>query len=205
MSEQDPSIPVSASATPERSVSDAILRLLDRPITDADLAAGSEMAARPSPSRTTETVRLLLFRLGNENAALHAKNLRRVTPAARPSPIPHRTSGVLRGVCNIRGELVLCADLRKLLGLPPRGESEAENATDARRMVVIGPADNSWAFEVDALMGVENADVSTFREPPVTVAYAIGEFTRGVTEIGGRSVTILDGERILAGFKAGLS
>lgn len=185
----------------------AILRLLDRPIVPADLDAGASLAARPAASGNRQSVRLLVLRIGGETAALPAKLLRRVTPLARTVPIPHRTTGVLRGVCNIRGELVLCADLHRLLGLPERdGATTPANApSDPRRMVVIGPADNSWAFEVDALMGVESVDPAGYRAPPVTVEHSIGAFTVGVTEIGGRGVTVLDGERILAGFKAGLA
>lgn len=194
-----------ASATPpnRQHSTDAILRLLDRPVTPADLEAGAEVAANPIESRSVRAVRLLLFRLGDETIAIPAKLLRRVTPLARPSPIPHRSSGVLRGVCNIRGELVLCADLRRLLGLPARSENPGE--TDTRRMVVIGPGDNSWVFEVDALMGVENVDSAEFREPPVTVEYSIGEYTQSVMQFGDTLVTILDGDRVLSGFKAGLA
>jgi len=182
---------------------DAILRLLDRPIDPGELDAGAELAALPAEARTRKAVRYLLFRLGDEVAALPAKALRRVTHTARAVPIPHRTSGVLRGVCNIRGELVLCADLHRLLGLPPRSEESA--AAETRRMVVLGPAENSWAFEVDALMGVESADPTAFLAPPLTVKHAITDFTSGVTSIGDRTITVLDSDRVLAGFKAGLA
>jgi chemotaxis-related protein WspD len=198
-----PSNPGSAATPAGPAHTDAILRLLDKPVDRANLEAGAALAARPVEMGSGRGVRLLLFRIGEETGALHARVLRRVTPFARATPIPHRTAGVLRGVCNIRGELVLCADLHRLLGLPPREEGGA--TIDARRMVVIGTADNSWAFEVDALMGVESVDPATFRAPPVTVEYAIGDFTLNVTEIAGRCVTILDAERILAGFKAGLT
>lgn len=164
------------------------------------------LAARPGESGSRRSVRLLLFRIGEEACALPVKVLRRVTPAARPSPIPHRTSGILRGVCNIRGELVLCADLRRVLGLPARDETlKVEASADPGRMIVLGPAENSWAFEVDALLGVESVDPGTFRAAPVTVGYSIADYTTGVTDIGGRCITVLDGERILAGFKAGLA
>lgn len=196
--------PASTPARPDGG--EAILRLLDRPVSAVELEAGSALAAAAEESRSARSVRLLLFRIGQEAAALPAEMLRRVTPAARPSPIPHRTSGVLRGVCNIRGELVLCADLRRLLGLPARDESAAaDTPADPRRMIVLGPTDNSWAFEVDALLGVESVDTGAFRAAPVTVEHSISAFTTGVTDVGGRCVTILDGERILAGFKAGLA
>jgi chemotaxis-related protein WspD len=197
-----PSTPTDAAAH-----ASAILRLLDKPIGPEELDAGVALAARPLDPRHGQSVRLLVFRIGEESAALPAQQLRRVTPLARPSPIPHRSSLVLRGICNIRGEIVLCADLHRLLGLPARVEAAASQAAaaDQRRMIVVGPADNSWAFEVDALLGVENVNPASFRAPPVTVEYALGDFTMGVTEIGGRCVTILDGERLLAGFKAGLA
>ncbi len=186
--------------------SGALLRLLDRPVSAADLAAGAELAARPAEARGAATIGLLLFGIGRETAALPAKLLRRVTLPARVIPIPHRSSGVLRGMCNILGELVLCADLHHLLGLPAPGEAAAQGEpAGSRRMIVIGPAHDCWAFEVDALIGVERFDPGNLRPPPVTVEYALGSFTSGVGEIDGRCVTVLDGERILAGIRAGIA
>ncbi len=197
--------PVNASPAPAHG--HAILRLLDRPVEAATLDTDAALAAAPAESGFRKALRLLLFRLGDETAALHVKSLRRVTPVARAIPIPHRTSGVLRGVCNIRGELVLCADLRRLLGLPEREPAiaAADPSLDPRRMVVVGPAENSWAFEVDALMGVESVDPAAFRDPPMTVAHALADFTLGVTEVNGSCVTVLESDRVLAGFKAGLA
>ncbi len=183
----------------------ALERLLDRPVSAADLAEGADLAARPAEVRSAAAVGLLLFDVGRETAALPASMLRGVTPAARVVPIPHRSSGVLRGMCNIRGELVLCADLHGLLGLPARVEGAAAAETGARRMIVIGPAHDCWAFEVDALIGIARIDPASLRPPPVTVKHAIGSFTSGVTEIDGRYVTVLDGERILAGVRGGIA
>jgi len=198
----DPSTPRDASP-----VETAIQRLLDRPLSDADLAAGAEWAARPADTRDRETLGLLLFRLSNETAAIPAALLRRVTPWARPTPIPHRTTGVLRGVCNVLGELVLCADLRRLLGLPALEGADApsRSADDPRRMVVMGAADAPWAFEVDALIGFERIAKAVIRPPPITVEYASAACTAGIADIRGEPVTVLDGERILAGFKGGLT
>ncbi len=199
-------VPGSNPASAPAANGEAILRLLNRPVSSADLEASSRLAAHPGDSSDGRSARFLLFRIGAEAAALPAQALRRVTPVARPSPIPHRTTGVLRGVCNIRGELVLCADLHRLLGLPARDAApHPDLSTDLRRMVVMGPADDSWAFEVDALLGVESADPGVFRAAPATVGYSIADFTIGVTDIGGRCVTVLNGERVLAGFKASLA
>ena len=184
----------------------AILRLLERPVSAADLASGAEWAARPAVVNEGPTIGLLLFRLGEETAALPAKLLQRVTPWARPTPVPHRTTPVIRGVCNIRGELVLCADLHRLLGARerPTRTSQAAGSVDPRRMVVIGPRDAPWVFEVDSLEGIERTSAAGLLPQPVTVEYAVAAFTRGIAEVRGRLVTVLDGERVLTGFQAGL-
>ncbi len=185
----------------------AILRLLDRPVSTTDLAAGAEWAARPAIANEGPMVGLLLFGLGEETAALPAKLLRRVTPWARTAPIPHRTTTVMRGMCNIRGELILSADLHGLLGLqtPPNRSAPPEGTSDTRRMVVIGPQDAPWTFEVDRLVGIERTPVSSIKQPPVTIEYALAAYSTGIAEIHGQMVTVLDGERILAGFQAGLA
>ncbi len=191
----------------EPTLDRAIHRLLDRPLEPADLEAGAERAARPADARERQTLGLLLFRLNEETLAVPAALLRRVTPWARPTPIPHRATSVLRGVCNIRGELVLCADLRRVLGLAERAPADGagDAAADLRRMVVIGPADAPWVFEVDALVGFERIAAAAIRPPPVTVELALGAFTTGITGVRGARVTVLDGDHVLSGFKAGLA
>ena len=201
--------------TPANSASDlashthdaAILRLLERPVSRADLAAGAEWAARPAIAHEGPMVGLLLFGLGEETAALPARLLRRVTPWARTVRIPHRTTTVMRGMCNIRGELILSADLHRLLGLqnPPDRSPSAGEPSDTRRMVVIGPQEAPWAFEVDRLIGIERTPLSNIKRPPVTIEYALAAYSTGIAEIHGQTVTVLDGERILSGFQAGLA
>lgn len=185
----------------------AVLRLLDRPVAPADLAAGAKSASVPIETRARGTTGVLIFRLGDETMALPAVFLGRITTHTRPIPIPHRTSGTLRGLCNIRGELVLCADLRRLLGLPVSDATDGgtEVKADQRRMVVIGPPDARWVFEADSLVGVERIDPAALRPPPMTVEHAMGAFVTGLADIDGTCITVLDAERVLAGFKAGIS
>jgi chemotaxis-related protein WspD len=203
----DPQIHAPESETPEARGVGALLKLLDRPVSDADLAAGAAQAAiQPIPA-TCGLIGALVFRLNDETLAIPAQFLRRITPYTKPVPIPRRSSGLFRGLCNIRGELVLCADLHRLLSLSADSavETPPSAASDPRRMIVIGPPDASWVFEVDSLSGMERINPAALRQPPLTVGRAIGAFVTGLTEIEGTPVTVLDGERVLAGFKGGLA
>lgn len=206
------SAPRTGSTGPDREPAEvghagAVLRLLDKPVSVDDLAAGARSAAQPAHAGVRGSVGVLLFRLDEETLALPAASLRRSTPYTRPRPIPHRTSGILRGLCNIRGELVLCVDLRRLLGLPSRaGPADPPPAeSDPRRMIVIGSADAPWVFEADALVGVERIDPGAVLPPPVTVEHAMGAFVAGLIDVEGTRATLLDADRVLAGFKAGIS
>lgn len=181
--------------------SGALARLLDRPLIESDLHASTDDAAQPAETGERGRIGIALFGLGSESLALPASVVRRVTPFAPPVRIPHRSSGVLRGVCNVRGDLVLCADLRRLLGMAAR----AEETTDALRTMVIGPASAAWAFEVDALHGIGRIDPGALASAPLTVEHALGAFVLGLAEVEHRPVTVLDGERVLAGFKAALA
>lgn len=185
----------------------ALLRLLDRPVAPPDLDAGALDAAMPVESRAGGSVGVLIFRLAGETLAVPAKALRRVTTPTPVSPIPHRSTGLLRGLCAIRGELILCADLRRLLGLPGQDDAPRPAHTDAdpRRMVVIGPAEGSWVFEVEALVGVERIDPARLVPAPVTVEKAIGGFVLGLADLETGRVTVLDAARLLAGLEAALS
>jgi chemotaxis-related protein WspD len=184
-----------------------MLRLLDRPISDSQLAAGAESTARPSECRSAGAVLgLLVFRLGDERLALPAKILRGVTPHADPIRVPHKSGRLLRGLCNIRGELVLCADLRGMLGIPcPPQRAADEERPDERRMVMINAPDGAWAFEVDAVEGVQRTASEAMAPAPVTVKYAMAGCTAGVATIKEGGVTVLDGERVVSGFQAGLT
>jgi len=188
-------------AESKAATANSLFTLLDRPVSPADLLSAAEDAALPADPGERGRVGIVLFGLEGETLALPASVVRRVTPFAPPVRIPHRSSGVLRGVCNVRGELVLCADLRRLLGLPAREVAESE----VLRTMVIGPASASWAFEVDALHGIGRINPGALGIAPLTVEHSLGAFVTGLTEIEGRAVTVLDGERILAGFRAALA
>ncbi|MGH7245219.1 MAG: chemotaxis protein CheW [Phycisphaerales bacterium] len=181
----------------------ALERLLDRNVEEADLRAAAASAANPADASERGRVGIVLFGLAGETLALPATVVRRVTPYSGPVRIPGRSTGVLCGVCNVRGELLLCGDLRRLLGLPARA-AEANTSNDALRTMVIGPASASWAFEVDALHGIGRINSSALATAPLTVEHALGAFVAGLAEVDGKAVTVLDGERILAGFKAAL-
>lgn len=187
----------------------AMSRLLDRPLDDEDVRAATLRVAQPRTASNGELVRLLAFRVQDELFGLLAEEVVRVTFVAPVHRIPHRNNAIIRGLCNLEGELLICVSLPAILEL--QGPEATDAATSpgsagCRRMVVIGRREESWAVVADEVLGVIRLEAKTFLPPPVTVQKARQCFTRSLAQLeDGRTVAVLDASRLDAGFKAALS
>ncbi len=180
----------------------AILRLLDKPLTAEDLREATERVSRPLATTEEATQRLLVFREDSELMAFETAYVSQVARAAHVHRVPHRSNKMFRGLCNLDGELLLCADLRALLGLDP---ATAETISDPeRRMIVLGDIADRWVVEVDGVLGVAPAARHEFRRPPITVDAALARYTKSLVTLKQGTAAVLDVERVLAGAQAAL-
>jgi Chemotaxis signal transduction protein len=100
-------------------------------------------------AQDTDTLSIIIFRLGNERLALPVNILQEVTPPYAIHSVPHRSNSVFLGLINIRGETLLCISLRDLLGLEPVAASaDFSNTINPQRMIVAGKNENKWVFPV---------------------------------------------------------
>jgi chemotaxis-related protein WspD len=197
-----------AGCDPARSLDDAMRRLLDRPLSEEDIRQATERVAQPRTQPVLDVASLLLFRVGTERLAVPATDVARVTRVAVVRRIPHRSNHIIRGLCSVDGELLLCGCLIALLELADANRAASPDAgqADLRRMVVLGPESNRWAIEVDQVLGVQYFETASYRQPPVTVQQAMHRFTASLLPLGGDDVaTLLDVPQVLSGFKVALS
>ncbi len=179
-------------------------RLLDRPLDPAELEIAAQSAAIPAEAGARTRLGVLTFRIAGEALAIPAKSLRRITTHAPVVPIPHRQGKLLRGLCNVRGELVLCMDLASLLGLSEPASSPPRR-TELERTVVLGPADAPWAFQADELHGVERIDPAAILTLVSHLSPALQASATGCFEHEARAFTLLDPERIMQAFAGGVA
>jgi chemotaxis-related protein WspD len=94
-------------------------RLLDRPLSVEYRCERTQQYAAAKrlsqPARTS----LVLFRLGSEWLALPTTAFQEVAPQRPIHTLPHRQRGLVLGLVNIRGELLICVSVARLLGLEP--------------------------------------------------------------------------------------
>lgn len=145
--------------------------------------------------RTTDTISVIIFHLGNERLALPVSFLQEVAPPCIIHTVPHRSDDLFLGILNIRGEILLCASLSHLLGLEPVvADADSAKPTNTRRLIVAGRDQSKWVFPVDEVDGIYRFHLNEFKETPVVVSKASEAYTKGVVTWQDKRVNFLNCE-----------
>ena len=194
--------------------SNAASRLLgSEPPEDYLVEWSVRLAAPPPAPEAARTAVLMIFRLGAEWLALPAAVFQEVAEPRPAHSLPHRRGRVLRGVVNIRGELVVCVSLGGALGLeeaapaPTRGvNGDGGNRPGPvyGRLVVVGTPGGRLAFAVSEVSGIEAFAPTQLRPVPETLALANARFTARVLSWRGHTVGCLDDGPLFASLNRSL-
>lgn len=169
------------------------LRLLDRPLPPQYVADWTAHFVKDARAAEYKSHPALIFRIGADWLALSTEVLDEVTELRTVRPLPHRRNGIVLGLVNVRGELVLCVSLARLLGLT---EDKPGASPAPARLVVVHHDGRRMAFvadEVDRTTRYRQEDLGT---PPATIARAAANHTKGVLAWRDRLVACLD-EQVL--------
>jgi chemotaxis-related protein WspD len=137
------------------------------------------------------TISTLVFLLGTEWLAIETAAIGEVAAVRPPHRIAHRSRGVLVGLVNIRGQLMLQVSLHMLLQL----ERDA-TAAKTQRLIVIQQAGATWAFQADDVLGVRRFASSDIGPVPVTVAQGMARVSRGLMTVGPKTAGYIDTDQL---------
>lgn len=110
----------------------------------------------------------------------------------RVALVPH----VIRGLINLRGQIVMAVDLRRRFGMEDRSESELPIN------VVVRTDDGAVSFLVDEIGDVLEVEEGCFEPPPITLKGEARKLVRGVYKLQERLLLVLDTERTVSGGEA---
>jgi chemotaxis-related protein WspD len=189
--------------------SEAAVRLLDSELPDDALGDWSQSFARAEHLETRGSLSIVVFRVGSEWLALPTTAFQEIATVRAIHPVPHRRNGVILGLANVRGELIVCASLHCALGLEPvavasrRGLLEKCGA-EARFLVLQHDA-HRIVCPADEVYGVERIHTDRLEVPPDTVGRAAASYARAVLAWQERSLNLLDAKRLFSSFDRSMS
>jgi chemotaxis-related protein WspD len=184
--------------------SQAGVQLLDRPMSPEYRREWSEHFALEKKAAAPARISVVVFRVGAEWLALPTNAFQEVAERKLTHSLPHRRQAIVIGLVNIRGELLICVSLSRLLGLETRVLKESRRHLHDRLMVVHWDG-NRLAFPVDEVHGVHRFQPQELKEAPVTVAKATATYTRGIVLWQSKAVGFLDADSLFSSLNRSLS
>jgi chemotaxis-related protein WspD len=173
--------------------SSAAARLLDAALPAGHLETWTAHFARPPAASAAEVQSWMLFRIGAEWLALPTSVFQEVAALRAIHSLPHRRNGIVLGLANVRGQLLVCVSLATVLGseaLPAKDKASAAQ----RRLLVIGTEGGRLVFPVDEVHGVQRVATAELQPVPATVAKATATYTQAVFTWEKKTVGCLDAQ-----------
>ncbi|MBS6361921.1 MAG: chemotaxis protein CheW [Burkholderia sp.] len=165
----------------------------------AGAAAVRESTATATPVADNERATMqaaLAFRIADEWLALPVPALRQVDEPRPIQPLPHRRNGVVLGLVNVRGTLMIAASLGDMLNLDRAGTGRHTLRQGQARMLVAEHRGETAVLPVDEVEGVIRFAADTLIPAPTTLTHSAAAHTHGVFEWRGTTVGLLDPDRL---------
>ena len=174
----------------------SVARLLDREVPEDTLRESTALVAAKKNVVELGTKSVLIFRIGTEWFSLPTSVFQEIANWSTVRSLPGHQGGILRGLVNVRGELLLCVALGVILGLDPAKEGkEIAVSASSERLLICKRGDMRLAFQVSQVLGLHRYHPRELRNTPATLARAAeGIYTLGVVPWKDKIVACLDDE-----------
>ncbi len=177
--------------------SGAAARLLDRapPAGEAAIWRGETASPQRLPVEGTESI--LIFRVGGEWLGLQSALIKEIAEERKIHSLPQQRNAAVLGIVNIRGALLLCMSLTRLLNIEQgAGEEQVENRNLFKPMLVTKHGEHATVFPVDEVDGLHRYSLSALAPVPSTIDHTAAIYTKGIIPWRDRTVGVLDGDSL---------
>lgn len=152
-------------------------------------ARARELARGGEKEKTTrELIEIVEFVLAYEKYGIESSYVREIHTLRELTPVPC-TPPFVRGIVNVRGQIVSVIDIKKFFDLPERG------LTDLNKVIIIHDDTMEFGILADSILGVRMLPTEAIQAPLPTLTGIRSEYLRGVTK---EPIVILDGAKILS-------
>jgi purine-binding chemotaxis protein CheW len=168
------------------------IQMTNSAVADIGVSKKSESVATGHDRDGKGIAQVVSFRLANEVYGLNIMNVQEIILPGEITQIPEVPS-YIRGLINLRGQVIPIVDLRK------RFELDAEPATEHTRIVVVNTsAGITFGVVVDAVTEVLRVEPSQVEPPPTGLAGLERSYIRGLLKQEERIMILLNMECVLS-------
>ena len=179
------------------------LRLLDRPLLPEYRRAWTEHFAQKRVAAAPARTSALLFRISTEWLALPTPSFQEVAERRLVHSLPHRRQGIVLGLVNVRGELLICVSLARLLGLDTSPIHQVQRQSYDRLLVTHWDG-RQFVFPAEEVRGIHRFQAPELTEPPATLAKSRLAYTKAILHWQGRTVGLLDADLLFSSLNRSL-
>jgi chemotaxis-related protein WspD len=181
--------------------SSAGAELLNRQLPASYLREWTEHFSREKTRVVPGKLSAVTFRIGPQWLALPTHTFQEVAEYRPVHSLPHRQDGLVLGLVNFRGELLVCVSVSRLLGIERQSVRERP-AKVYDRLVIAEWQGGLFTFPADEVSGIHRYNPEELLALPDTVDTT---FTRGLLHLGDKRVWCLNEESLFAALNRSLS
>jgi len=143
-------------------------------------------------SRSKKTTQLCTFRVGNILVGIEVDRVQEINRDQAMTTVP-LAAPEIKGLINLRGQIVTAIDLRYRLGFPERGEGEkVMNA-------VVHSGEEIVSLLVDEAGDVVEVEEDDYEPVPPNVSPVIRRFASGTYKLDNELLLMLDADEVIDG------
>lgn len=141
-------------------------------------------------TQSVSTTQLATFAIGDLLAGIDIQSIQEINRQVETTPVPHAPAAV-RGVVNLRGDVVTIMDLRVILDLEPI------QISPSARAIIVRQGNERTGLLVDAVSDVVTINGSNILPCPANVNGIAGRFFSGVVQLDRDLLVVLSIDQVL--------
>ena len=138
-----------------------------------------------------ERIQLVVFSLEDESFGADINQVREIVRVGMVTPIPD-SPNFIRGVTNIRGEIIIVIDLKERFFLP------VKKPVESKHIVITGQEGNLYGLLVDEVTEVLRIPRTEIKTTPHLITKIDRTYISGVVTLENRLIMLLDFKKVLS-------
>ncbi len=139
----------------------------------------------------SNSIELATFFVGSAFCGLDILNIQEINKLMKMTHVP-QTPDYVKGILNLRGQIVTIIDLRKKLGLAATGSKQ-----QSRNNIIVKSKDEYIGFLTDGISDVLRINLNEVESPPANIGGIQGIYFKGVYKTENKLIGLLDIDKVL--------